>query len=218
MGQALHQVAWYITIDLRDAFISQCSYAQGLLQVSLIFLEGEDLKFRRLPPGLTSSPQAFTNITRPPVEHFRVRGIRVIFHLDDILVLANSRQLVCQHRYYVFKLPWDAGYKHNAKKGRLIIRLLITVIERTPCWHSIGLATCPTDSVLFTWDQPGLSDQRHVSYQYSTGPFTLPEKGAKSEILLLSTFLVRVVILKPGSKRVIQDFVGKIKTEAPPKS
>ena len=75
-------------------------------------------QFRTLPFGLTSSPQVFTDITRP-LKFFRIRGIRVIFYLDDILVLASSETLVCQHRDFVLKLLQDAGFKRNPRKYRL---------------------------------------------------------------------------------------------------
>ena len=76
-------------------------------------------QFRRLPFGLTSSPQVFTDITMPLVEFCRIRGLGVIFYLDDILILANSRTLLCQHRDFVLKLHLDVGFKCNIKKCHL---------------------------------------------------------------------------------------------------
>ena len=84
----------------------------------------------------------------------------MIFYLDDILVLANTKTLVCQHRDYVLKLLLQVRFKRNQKKCRLTpsqtfpylrlewssitmqvslpqtkldpIRQLIVVLQRTP--------------------------------------------------------------------------------------
>ena len=118
VGQSIRQSDWSITIDLQDAFLHVPMHKD--YRRFLRFSWNEKIyQFRRLPFGLTSSPQVFTDITTPLVEFCRVRGIRVIFYLDDILVLASSRTLLCQHRDFVLKLLLDVGFKRNIKKCRL---------------------------------------------------------------------------------------------------
>ena len=118
VGQSIRQGDWSITIDLQDAFLHVPMHKdyRRFLRFSW---NVKIYQFRRLPFGLTSSPQVFTDITTPLVEFCRIRGIRVIFYLDDILVLASSRTLLCQHRDFVLKLLLDVGFKRNIKKCRL---------------------------------------------------------------------------------------------------
>ena len=76
-------------------------------------------QFCRLPFGLTSSPQVFTDVTRPLMEECRLRGIRVIFYLNDILILAPSRAIVIRHRDTVLEILESAGFRCNLTKCRL---------------------------------------------------------------------------------------------------
>ena len=89
VGQAIRHGDWSIIIDLQDAFLHVPVHKEYRRFLRFTHLE-KVYQFRRLPLGLTSSPQVFTDITRPLVEHCRVKGIRVIFYLDDILVPKNE--------------------------------------------------------------------------------------------------------------------------------
>ena len=108
VGQAYS--SWGLVDHLRPAGrISTCPGTQSVPQVPQIFMDGE--KF-----PVSSSPQVFT---RPLVERCRIKGIRVILYLDDILVLAKTETLVCQHRDYVLNLLIKVEFKLNIKKCRL---------------------------------------------------------------------------------------------------
>ena len=77
VGQSIRQSDWSITIDLQDAFLHVPVYRD--YRRFLRFSWNKKIyQFRRLPLGLTSSPQVFTDITTPLVEYCRIRGIRVI--------------------------------------------------------------------------------------------------------------------------------------------
>ena len=118
VGQSIRHGDWSITIDLQDAFLHVPVHREYRRYLRFAWME-RIYQFKRLPFGLTSSPQVFTDITRPLVGHCRIKGIRVIFYLDDILVLASTRTLVCRHRDYVLNLLHQGGFKHNQKKCRL---------------------------------------------------------------------------------------------------
>ena len=115
VGQSIRQGDWSITIDLQDAFLHVPMH-KDYRRFPRFSWNEKIYQFCRLPFGLTSFPQVFTDITTPLVEFCRIRGIRVIFYLDDILVLASSRTLLCQHRDFVLKLLLDVGFKRNIKK------------------------------------------------------------------------------------------------------
>ena len=118
VGQSIRHGDWSITIDLQDAFLHVPVHREYRRYLRFAWME-RIYQFKRLPFGLTSSPQVFTDITRPLVGHCRIKGIRVIFYIDDILVLASTRTLVCRHRDYVLNLLHQGGFKHNQKKCRL---------------------------------------------------------------------------------------------------
>ena len=103
---------------IQDAFLHVPVHKEYRRFLRFTYME-KVYQFLRDPFGLTSSPQVFTDITRPLVEHCRVKSIRVIFYLDDILVLANTETLVCQHRDYVLELLHQVGFKRNRKKCQL---------------------------------------------------------------------------------------------------
>jgi len=54
-------------------------------------------EFACLPFGLASAPRVFTKIMKPVVGMLDKMGVRLIVYLDDILILAESKQLANQH-------------------------------------------------------------------------------------------------------------------------
>ena len=74
VGQAIRHGDWSITMNLQDAFLHVPVHKEYRRFLRFTYMEKVYL-FRRLPFGLTSSPQVFTDITRPLVEHCRVKDI-----------------------------------------------------------------------------------------------------------------------------------------------
>ena len=134
VGQSIRHGDWSITIDLRDTFLHVPVHKEYRRYLRFAWME-RIYQFKRLPFGLTSSPQVFTDITRPLVEHCRIKGIRVIFYLDDILVLVSTRTLVCQHRDYVLNLLHQVGFKRIQKKCCLTPSQTFPYLE----WDSISM-------------------------------------------------------------------------------
>lgn len=87
----------YLTsIDLKDAFL-HVLVAPSHRKFLQFQWKGKIYQFRTLPFGLSLSPLVFTKILRPLLRWARRRGIRMSAYLDDLLIMARSKE---QSRHY----------------------------------------------------------------------------------------------------------------------
>ena len=82
---------WMISIDLKDAYLS-VPIAQEHRQFLRFEWEDHLFKFQCLPFGLTSASRVFTKLLKPVMSLLRQKGIRCIIFLDDLLIMALSKQ------------------------------------------------------------------------------------------------------------------------------
>ena len=66
-------------------------------QISQIYLEEPEVPVSLPPFGLTSAPRVFTKVLKPVVANLRRQGIRIVIYLDDILIIASSRDECIRH-------------------------------------------------------------------------------------------------------------------------
>lgn len=75
----------------------------------------------RLPSlGLASAPRVFTKLMKPVVGMLRKTGVRLIVYLDDILIMAESKQFVNQHAQLVLGTLENLGFVVNYEKSVMI--------------------------------------------------------------------------------------------------
>ena len=72
--------------------------------------------FAYLPFGLTASPRVFL---KSIIKMARQRGIRVVAYLDNILIMASSKNQLLQHIDYLIECLQDHGFTINIKKSCL---------------------------------------------------------------------------------------------------
>lgn len=72
-----------------------------------------------MPFCLCSTPCIITILTRAVTHHCRCRGIRVIFYLDDSIILACSRATAIVHQDFVMSLLSKLGFIINLQKSDL---------------------------------------------------------------------------------------------------
>ena len=77
-------------------------------------------EFIVLPFGLTCSPRIFTLTTQFVAGLGRCRGIRSIFYIDDILVLASSFKECQEQVMWLHDLLTDLGFIINHRKSDLV--------------------------------------------------------------------------------------------------
>ena len=109
---------WAASVDLKDAY-----FHIPLNRRSRRFLRfGWNKKlfqFLVVPFGLSTAPFIFTMVTKPIAAFLRSRGIRVIFYLDDILVIGKSKDECELNLQTVLTLLQELGFLINWKKSNL---------------------------------------------------------------------------------------------------
>src|SRR5438270_13758663 len=85
-----------ISIDLNQAFYHVPLASSQKPFFAFDFL-GKCYCFRCLPFGLTSSPRIFTKVLRPLIKLIRSKGIRVVVYLDDLLIMARTKEELLLH-------------------------------------------------------------------------------------------------------------------------
>jgi hypothetical protein len=115
----LKQGDWLVKIDLKDAYLTVPIWKNH--QKYLRFLWKDNmLEFACLPFGLATAPRVFTKLMKPVVALLRQWGIRLIIYLDDILIMAESQDLVLHQAASTLNLLESLGFLVNYKKSQLV--------------------------------------------------------------------------------------------------
>jgi hypothetical protein len=127
---------WATSIDLKDAFFHIPIHNRFRRFLRFIW-KGKAYQFRSTPFGLSTAPYTFTRITRPIMHWCRAKGIRVVFYLDDILILASSAQLAEKHTILLKNMLMRLGFKINTKKSDFNPTQFFTYLGLT--WDTINM-------------------------------------------------------------------------------
>ncbi|CAM4653335.1 unnamed protein product [Leuciscus chuanchicus] len=96
------------------------SNASNILRQHRPFLrfafEGQAYQYAVLPFGLALSPRVFTKVVEAALFPLRQHGVRILIYLDDWLILAHSRDQVCEHRDLVLRHLARLGLRVNQEK------------------------------------------------------------------------------------------------------
>ena len=108
-----------VKIDLKDAYftVPLCLAHQKFVRFSW---EGTLYEFACLPFGLSIAPRVFTKIMKPVVALLRQLGIRLIIYLDDLLIMAQSKEMLNCHASTTLHLLENLGFMINYLKSVLI--------------------------------------------------------------------------------------------------
>ena len=85
---------WYMAkVDIENAFphLAMHESARDLLRV---IVDGEHYRFSAANFGLATTPRTFTRVLAPIVARLRREGARLVWYIDDFLVLGPSRDSV----------------------------------------------------------------------------------------------------------------------------
>ena len=107
---------WMTKVDLKDAYFSipVSSHDRKFLRFRW---QGKMYQFNCLPFGLSSAPWIFTKATKPVVTILRTLGMRIIIYIDDILVMAPSKELAQEHTECLIFLLENLGFTVNRQKS-----------------------------------------------------------------------------------------------------
>ena len=114
--ELLQQGDWLAKLDLKDAYftVPVCADHRKYLRFRW---RAQLYEFQCLPFGLASAPRVFSKVMRVPIGQLRRQGIRLIVYLDDLLIMANSRDLAVQHVTTTTKLLQSLGFVINWRKS-----------------------------------------------------------------------------------------------------
>ena len=109
---------WMAKVDLKDAFF-MVPVAPQFRQYLLFKLGKRIFQFNCLPFGLCTAPRVFTKILKPAVEMLRSLSIRLVIYMDDMLLMADSKQKLAEHIQSTLFLLKNLGFIVNSKKSIL---------------------------------------------------------------------------------------------------
>ncbi|KAG1935258.1 gag-pol fusion protein [Pimephales promelas] len=109
---------WFAAIDLKDAYFHVSILPRHRPFLRFAF-EGQAYQYTVLPFGLALSPRVFTKIVEAALVPLREQGVRILNYLDDWLILAHSREQVCEHRDLVLRHLACLGFRVNREKSKL---------------------------------------------------------------------------------------------------
>ena len=109
---------WLAKIDLKGTFFSIPIHLSHKKFLRFIFKE-KTYQFNCLPFGLSSASWVFTKTLKPALAILRERGVHLKAYIDDILILAESRELILDHVTGMRYLLECLGFIVNTKKSVL---------------------------------------------------------------------------------------------------
>ncbi len=109
---------WFAAIDLKDAYFHVSILPRHRPFLRFAF-EGRAYQYKVLPFGLALSPCVFTKVVEGALVPMREQGVRTLNFLDDWLILAQSREQLCEHRDLVLSHLSQLGLQVNWEKSKL---------------------------------------------------------------------------------------------------
>ena len=109
---------WLAKVDLKDAFF-MVPIAQQHQHLLLFTVGTKTFQFKYLPFGLCIAPRVFTKVLKPAIELLRAIGIRLVIYMDDMLIMAHSKQMLREQIYQVLFLIKNLGFIIDSKKSLL---------------------------------------------------------------------------------------------------
>jgi hypothetical protein len=123
---------WCTKIDIKDAFLHVPVHPSRRRYLRFRW-ENQLYEFQALPFGLNHSPRLFTKVMRPIAQYLRAEGIRCMFYIDDILIVADSITQANLHSKITTDLLTSLGFLINWEKSILqptqVIEFLGTLID-----------------------------------------------------------------------------------------
>ncbi|XDV37836.1 hypothetical protein PO909_007375 [Leuciscus waleckii] len=105
-------------IDLKDVYFHVSILPRHRPFLRFAF-EGRAYQYKVLPFGLALSPRVFTKVAEVAIVPMREQGVRILNYLDDWLILAHFRDVLCDHRDMVLRHLSRLGLQVNWDKSKL---------------------------------------------------------------------------------------------------
>ena len=109
---------WTASIDLKDAYF-HVPINRRFRRFLRFGWKGKLYQFLVLPFGLCTAPLVFTMVTKPLKAFLQSLGIRSIWYLDDVLIIASSLEECLRNVQEALRLLERVGFIVNLKKSSL---------------------------------------------------------------------------------------------------
>ena len=107
-----------ISIDLKDAFLT---FSMHPFFYKYLCFEWLNIRYcyTSMPFGMTSSPRIFSKVLKSVLVFLRSCGLRISAWFDDIILVANSIDLILEHLYFARIVLRSLGFLINESKSSL---------------------------------------------------------------------------------------------------
>ena len=110
---------WTVSIDCLDGYW-HLPITPGKRPFLGFVYDGQAWQFRALPFGLNVGPRAFTKVVSHVIKQLSLMGVWCLPYLDDLLIIARSKEECIHHMQIALKLLQQLGFLINEKKSRLV--------------------------------------------------------------------------------------------------
>ena len=108
-GAVVYLTDAYYTVKLHEDSRRYCRF----------IVDGTIYEYVALPMGLTCSARIFTRVALFIGSRLRKQGVRIVLYIDDLLVIAISKDLCNRHVALLLAAIEEFGFLLNAKKSSL---------------------------------------------------------------------------------------------------
>lgn len=151
LKDVLHRHDWLTKLDVKDAFLHIPIHVAHR-DFFRFRWKRRHFRFKVMPFGYCDSPRIFTKVMKCVMETLRQRGVRCVAYLDDILIIASSREESLQHTQMTVDLLHSLGFSINREKS---------VVVPSQSQEFLGFLVNSTDMTL-SLPAKKLRDLRHL--------------------------------------------------------
>ena len=109
---------WTVAVDLKDGFWHIPITPRKRPYLGFRY-KGQNWQFRAMPFGLNIGPRTFTKVIAHMVKVMALNGIWCLPYIDDLLIIASSKEECYQHSKLAISILKSFGWILNEKKSRL---------------------------------------------------------------------------------------------------
>ena len=114
--ECVHQGDWFTSIDLKDASFHVSIIPKHRKFLRFSFQEIQ-YQYNRLPFGYSLAPRTFSRCVETALEPLHRMGMRVLFYLNDLLLLTRSREEAALQTARLVSHLASLGFTINWKKS-----------------------------------------------------------------------------------------------------